>query len=124
MNTKNKKELTKFLAKNKNKKIVLCHGVFDLVHMDIFCILKLLRELGEILIVSITRDKFIKKGFNRPIFNEAQRYNYLNEIQIIDYVYICETESAADSINLIKPSFYVKGPDYKDNSLDETKKFI
>ena len=29
---KNKKELTKFLAKNKNKKIVLCHGVFDLVH--------------------------------------------------------------------------------------------
>ena len=122
MNTKNKKELTKFLAKNKNKKIVLCHGVFDLVHYGHILHFKTAKELGEILIVSITRDKFIKKGFNRPIFNEAQRYNYLNEIQIIDYVYICETESAADSINLIKPSFYVKGPDYKDNSLDETKK--
>ena len=122
MNTKNKKELTKFLAKNKNKKIVLCHGVFDLVHYGHILHFKTAKELGEILIVSITRDKFIKKGFNRPIFNEVQRYNYLNEIQIIDFVYICETESAADSINLIKPSFYVKGPDYKDNSLDETKK--
>ena len=122
MNTNNKEKLIKFLKKNKNKKIILCHGVFDLVHYGHILHFKTAKELGEILIVSITKDKFIKKGFNRPVFNEAQRYNYLSEIQIIDYVYICETESAADSINLIKPSFYVKGPDYKDNSSDETKK--
>ena len=122
MNKKNKEKLINFLSKNKKKKIVLCHGVFDLVHYGHILHFKTAKELGEILIVSITKDKFIKKGFNRPVFNEAQRYNYLSEIQIIDYVYICESESAADSINLIKPSFYVKGPDYKDNSSDKTKK--
>ena len=118
----NKKSLVQFIKRNKKKKIVLCHGVFDLVHYGHILHFKTAKELGDILIVSITKDKFIKKGINRPVFNENQRYKYLSEIQIIDFVYICDSESAADSINLIKPNFYVKGPDYKNNSSDDTKK--
>ncbi|MDA7453891.1 PfkB family carbohydrate kinase [Candidatus Pelagibacter ubique] len=117
-----KKNLIKFLKKNKKKRIVLCHGVFDVVHYGHILHFKTAKELGDVLIVSITKDKFIKKGLNRPIFNESQRYNYLNEIQLIDFVYICDTESAADSIEIIKPKFYVKGPDYKNNLLDDSKK--
>ena len=116
-----KKNLVQFIKQNK-KKIVLCHGVFDLVHYGHIMHFKRAKELGDILIVSITKDDFIKKGINRPLFNEIQRSKYLSEIKIIDYVYICETKSAEDSIKTIKPNYYVKGPDYKDNSLDETKK--
>ena len=43
---------------------------------------------------------------------------------MIDYIYVCESESAADSIKTIKPHFYVKGPDYKNNKLDKTKKIF
>jgi len=100
-----KKNLIKFLKGNKNKKIVLCHGVFDLVHYGHLKHFKSAKKYGDILIVSITKDKFIKKGFNRPIFNEIKRAEYLSEIEIVDFVYICETESALDSIKTIKPNF-------------------
>ena len=115
--------LKRFINRNK-KKIVLCHGVFDLVHYGHIMHFKSAKELGDILIVSLTKDKFVKKTINRPIFNISQRYQFLSEIEIIDYVYICETESASDSIKLIKPNFYVKGPDYKLNKNDNTKKII
>jgi rfaE bifunctional protein kinase chain/domain/rfaE bifunctional protein nucleotidyltransferase chain/domain len=109
------------LKKNK-KKIVLCHGVFDLVHYGHILHFKSAKQLGDVLIVSITKDKYIKKGIGRPLFNEIQRLKYLSEIEVIDYLYICETESAEDSIKMIKPNFYAKGPDYKNNLLDDTKK--
>ena len=109
------------LRKNK-KKIVLCHGVFDLVHYGHILHFKSAKKIGDILIVSITKNKFIKKGIGRPVFNETQRLDYLNEIKIIDYIYLCESKSAEDSIKLIKPDFYVKGPDYKNNFEDKTKK--
>lgn len=119
-----KKELIKFLKKNSNKKIVLCHGVFDLVHYGHLKHFKSAKRYGDILIVSITKDKFIKKGFNRPLFNEIKRAEYLSEIKVIDFVYICETESALDSIKTIKPDYFIKGPDYKNNKLDKTKKIF
>lgn len=116
-------KILKNLRKAK-KKIILCHGVFDLVHYGHILHFKSAKQLGDVLIVSITKDKYIKKGIGRPLFSEIQRLNYLNEISIIDYVYVCETESAEDSIKTIKPNFYVKGPDYKNNLLDNTKKIF
>ena len=73
--------------------------------------------------MSITKDKFIKKGPGRPLFNEQQRMDYLNNIKIIDYVVLSNSESSLDVINF-KADFYVKGPDYKDNFKDKTKKII
>jgi rfaE bifunctional protein nucleotidyltransferase chain/domain len=109
---KNSKKILETLRKNK-KKIILCHGVFDLVHYGHILHFKSAKQLGDVLVVSITKDKYIKKGIGRPVFNEIQRLKYLSEIEVIDYLYICETESAEDSIKMIKPNFYVKGPDIK-----------
>ena len=47
--------------KNKNKKITLCHGVFDLFHVGHLRHMKFAKSQGDILIVSITKDKFINK---------------------------------------------------------------
>ena len=52
--------------KKKNKKIVLCHGVFDLVHLGHLKHFKKAKSFGDFLIVSITKDEFIKKGPGRP----------------------------------------------------------
>jgi rfaE bifunctional protein kinase chain/domain/rfaE bifunctional protein nucleotidyltransferase chain/domain len=121
-----KKDFIKILNKLRlnKKRIVLCHGVFDIVHYGHIMHFKSAKQLGDVLIVSITRDKFIKKGIGRPLFNEVQRLKYLNEIEVIDYLYICETDSAADSIKIIRPNYYVKGPDYKNNLTDGTKKIF
>lgn len=112
------------ILKLKKKKIVLCHGVFDLVHLGHIEHFKSAKKFGDYLIVSLTKDKFIKKGPGRPLFNELQRMEYLNNIKIVDQVIISNSESSIDVINLIKPDFYIKGPDYKDNIKDKTKKII
>ena len=121
-----KKDLIRILKilKTKKKKIVLCHGVFDLVHLGHIEHFKSAKKYGDYLIVSLTLDKFIKKGPGRPLFNEQQRMEYLKQIKIIDQVILSKTESSIDVINTIKPDFYVKGPDYKENYKDKTKKII
>ena len=110
--------------KKKGKKIVLCHGVFDLVHLGHIEHFKSAKKFGDYLIVSLTKDKFINKGPGRPLFNEQQRMDFLRNIKIIDQVILSQTDSSVDIINFIKPDFYVKGPDYKDFYKDKTKKII
>lgn len=112
------------ILKTKKKKVVLCHGVFDLVHLGHIEHFKSAKSYGDYLIVSLTLDKFIKKGPGRPFFTEQQRMEYLKQIKIVDQVILSKTESSIDIINIIKPDFYVKGPDYKENYKDKTKKII
>jgi bifunctional ADP-heptose synthase (sugar kinase/adenylyltransferase) len=48
--------------RKKNKIIVLCHGVFDFFHLGHLNYFNSAKKLGDILIVSITTDKFVNKG--------------------------------------------------------------
>mgnify|MGYP001476797654 CR=1 FL=1 len=56
----------------KNKKITLCHGVFDLLHVGHIKYLKEAKKSGDVLVVSVTEDKFVNKGIGRPFFNSRQ----------------------------------------------------
>ena len=59
--------------KKKRKKIVLCHGVFDLLHVGHINHFQESKKYGDILVVSVTSDSFVNKGPNRPAFNEQNR---------------------------------------------------
>ena len=121
----NKKFLKKIKKlKDENKKIVLCHGVFDLLHSGHINHFKSAKKFGDYLIVSITANKFVNKGPGRPVFNEQKRLDFLKELKIINDVVLSNFSSAEDVISTIKPDFYVKGPDYKNNSKDKTKKIF
>ena len=99
--------------KKKNKKIVLSHGVFDLLHIGHIKHFSFAKKHGEILIVSLTQDKFINKGIGRPIFNQNLRAEMLSSISIIDYVVINNENGANDILDLVKPNIYCKGIEYK-----------
>ncbi len=118
------KNVTFFNNLRKKKKVVLCHGVFDLLHLGHIEHFKSAKKFGNILIVSVTHEKFVNKGPGKPVFNQSQRMEYLSNIDIIDYVCPSNTASSLDVINLIKPHVYVKGPDYKKTSDDKTKKIL
>ena len=118
------KNINNFRKKNKNKKIVLCHGVFDILHYGHLQHFKSAKKFGDILVVSITKSKFINKGPGRPVFSDFQRLDYLQSLQIVDYVCLSEEASSIDVIKTIRPTFYVKGQDYKKNADDKTKKII
>ena len=75
------KELSKILAvKHKNKKTVLCHGVFDVIHIGHIEHFQQAKKKGDVLIVSITADKFVNKGPGRPAFSIGNRVKILKEI--------------------------------------------
>lgn len=109
--------IIKKLKKNKNK-IILCHGVFDLLHVGHIKHLKKAKELGDKLIVTITADKYVNKGPGKPVFNQELRAEALSSIQCVDYVSINENATAIKPLSIIKPNIYCKGKDYK-NSKDD-----
>ena len=118
------KELSKIakIAKLKKKKIVLCHGVFDLMHLGHIKHFQEAKRLGDILIVTVTPDRFVNKGPNRPIFQSQMRMQALSGLSSIDYVAENNWETALETIKMIKPNIYCKGPDYKDHRNDITQK--
>jgi len=116
-------ELTKKLSLV-NKKIGLCHGVFDLLHLGHINHFNEAKKNCDILIVSVTQDKYVLKGPGRPAFNEKQRMEALSNLISIDYVILSEEKSAVQVINKIKPNFYFKGPDYKNSQDDITQKIV
>lgn len=102
--------------KNK-KKVVLCHGAFDLFHPGHLEHLEDAKKLGDILVVSITKDEFIKKSVNSPFYNENIRAKFLSNISIIDFVCLSESESAIKTLSILKPNIYCKGEEYKKQDL-------
>ena len=106
--------------KRKGKKIVHCHGVFDLLHIGHLRHFASAKKYGDVLIISVTADKFIQKGFNRPYFNSEQRIESLSSIEMVDFVVLNKSANAINIINKIKPDYYCKGPDYKNFKDDIT----
>ena len=115
------KSIVNTIRKSSNK-IVLAHGTFDLLHVGHIKHLKFAKKFGQKLIVSITADKFVKKGHGRPYFKEIFRKEMLESLEFVDFVFIVNDASAIPAIKIVKPDFYLKGEEYKDNSKDITKK--
>ncbi len=104
----------------KKKKIILCHGVFDLIHIGHIKHFISAKQFGDILIVSLTPDIFVNKGPGRPIFSEKLRIEFLQNISVIDHIVLNNSPTSVNLINLLKPDIYCKGPDYKIHKDDIT----
>jgi rfaE bifunctional protein kinase chain/domain/rfaE bifunctional protein nucleotidyltransferase chain/domain len=119
----NLKELKKkiSLERNKGKKVVHCHGVFDLIHVGHIKHLKSAKKEGDFLVVSITSDQFVNKGPGRPVFNQNLRTEVISSLECVDAVIINNFQLPTKLIETIKPDIYFKGPDYKKAAKDKTK---
>ncbi len=106
--------------RKKKKKVVLCHGVFDLLHVGHIRHFEKAKTLGDILVVSITADKFVNKGPGRPAFKEENRVHAVSSIRDVDFVTINHDYTAINLIKKIRPDIYCKGPDYRKHSNDLT----
>ena len=104
------------------KKVVLCHGVFDLVHMGHVRHLQAARAEGDVLIVTITTKSHVNKGPGRPVFNDDLRAEMLAAMEQVDWVAVSPYPSAEKIIDAVKPSVYVKGSDYANPDDDITNK--
>ena len=87
--------------KKQNKKVVLCHGVFDLLHIGHIKHFQEAKKFGDVLIVSLTDDKYVNKGSNRPAFNISLREEALAAISKIDYVFKIKCSNRNCRVNLV-----------------------
>lgn len=107
--------------KDNKKRIVHCHGCFDLIHPGHIRHFEAAKKMGEVLIVTVTPDRYVEKGPGRPIFNQDLRMESIAALNFVDYVSLNKWETAIETIKLLRPDFYVKGSDYADKERDITK---
>ena len=116
------KKIQLFRKLNPKKKVVLCHGIFDILHIGHLRYFKEAKKIGDFVVASVTADKHVIKGLNRPYFNDNYRSEFLNSIEEVNAVYIDNSPSALNIINKLKPDYYLKGDEYSNLKSDLTKK--
>ena len=72
--------------------------MFDVIHAGHINHFNSAKKFGDFLIVSVTSDKFVNKGFDRPIFNLNNR-KIISELSMVDFV--CDSDSI-DAISIIE----------------------
>ncbi len=102
------------------KKVVMCHGVFDPLHIGHVRHFEAAKAKGDVLVVTVTPDRFVNKGPHRPYFNEELRAESAAALGCVDFAAVNRWPSAVETLRLLKPSVYVKGSDYRDAKADVT----
>jgi len=116
-------ELASRIARRRSegKTIVHCHGCFDLMHPGHIKYFQAAKMMGDVLLVTISPDRFVDKGPGRPAFNEDLRAESIAALECVDYVAINKWPTAEETLRLIRPDIYVKGQEFE-NMVDKTGK--
>jgi len=120
--SKNEFRVIRDSLKNSHKKVILCHGVFDLLHPGHIQHFQEAKSLGDVLVVSVTSAPYVRKGPDRPYFNDQLRLHSLAAIGCIDYVILSEGYTVDDIVKAVQPDIYVKGQEYHNAEADITGK--
>ncbi|NOS76783.1 MAG: adenylyltransferase/cytidyltransferase family protein [Nitrospira sp.] len=102
------------------KRVVLCHGTFDLMHTGHIRYLQRAKQEGDVLFVTVTGDAFVNKGPGRPVFSEHLRAENLAALACVDGVAINHAVAAVEALHDIRPNIYAKGSDYRSHGDDVT----
>ncbi len=107
--------------KNNGKTIVHCHGCFDLMHPGHIKYFQAAKKMGDVLVVTVTPNRYVDKGPGRPVFSEILRAESIAALACVDYVAINQWPTAEETLRLIQPHLYVKGQEFE-NLNDRTGK--
>ncbi len=98
------------------KTVALCHGCFDILHVGHLRHFEAAQRMADVLVVTVTPDRYVNKGPNRPIFPEEQRVELVAGLKPVNWVATNEWGSAVETILRIKPDIYVKGQEYESSA--------
>lgn len=110
---KTAEEIKKIIGERpRDNKVIMCHGVFDIVHPGHVRHLVYAKSKADILIASITSDFHIKKGLHRPHVPHNLRAVNIAAFEAVDFVLIDENATPLNNIKYIQPDYFAKGYEY------------
>lgn len=100
----------------KKLKIVLSGGVFDVIHPGHVYTLNESKKLGDILVISVARDKtvLLNKG-HEPLNNEEGRVKLVSNLKSVDLAILGNEKDRFKIVEQIKPDIIALGYDQTHN---------
>ncbi len=96
----------------RDKKVIMCHGAFDVVHPGHVRHLIYVSQKADIVVASLTCDAHITKANFRPFVPEDLRAMNLAALEMVDYVIIDRDPTPLRNLALIRPDYFAKGYEY------------
>ncbi len=96
------------------KVVVQSHGVFDLIHPGIITHLNSAKEQGDVLIVTVIKDKDVRRGPGRPVFPEQFRVENVASLEQVDYTCLVDDEIPFECVKKINPDIFARGQSIKE----------
>lgn len=100
------------------KTIGLCVGGYDLLHAGHVRHFESAAKLCDILVVAVTCDEHVaaRKGAGRPVIKQDDRAYMVSQLRTVDFSLVSPYEKAIELIQQLKPTYYIKGPDFKNKN--------
>src|ERR1051325_1696598 len=106
---KTREELRDILGpRPRERKVIMCHGTFDLVHPGHIRHLMYARSKGEVLVASLTSDAHISKAHYHPFVPQQLRAMNLAALEVVDYVVTDEQPKPLDNLTYLQPDYFAK----------------
>ena len=105
-------------SRPRQKKVIMCHGTFDVVHPGHVRHLLYAKTKGDILVASLTADQHVTKANFRPYVPEDLRAINLAALQVVDYVIIDPEPTPLKNLALIQPEYFAKGYEYSSRGVN------
>jgi cytidyltransferase-like protein len=101
----------------REKKVIMCHGTFDIVHPGHVRHLLYAKSKGDLLIASLTADTHIVKANFRPFVPQELRAFNLAALEVVDFVIIDNDPTPIKNLSIIQPDYFAKGYEYTRDGL-------
>src|SRR5690349_17655419 len=102
----------------RKRTVVMCHGVFDLVHPGHIRHLLYAKSKADILVASLTADAHITKAQYRPFVPQELRALNLAALEMVDFVLIDLNPTPLDNIARIQPDYFAQVYEYADGGIN------
>lgn len=96
------------------KRVGLTNGVFDILHAGHLEYIEEARRRCDVLIVSLNTDRSVAeyKDPGRPLIGQEDRAFAVAALQCVDWVTFHDERRMRTTLEIIKPTYYIKGGDY------------
>lgn len=99
------------------RSVIMCHGMFDIVHPGHLRHLVYAKEKADVLIASVTADEHVLKADHRPYVPQELRASNLAALEVVDHVVIDHHPTPIENIRYLQPDYFAKGYEYFANGI-------